>query len=86
MPRVGFEPNIQVFERAKTIYALDGAATVVGILNISLKKTCARPPKILHYEHTAPPLSTLQTVKFNSNTLSSATNVHCKSFRLSDRY
>jgi hypothetical protein len=26
MPRVGFEPTIQVFERAKTVYALDRAA------------------------------------------------------------
>jgi hypothetical protein len=30
MPRVGFEPTIQVFERAKAIHALDRAATVIG--------------------------------------------------------
>jgi hypothetical protein len=30
MPQVGFEPTIPVFERAKTVYALDRAATVVG--------------------------------------------------------
>jgi hypothetical protein len=30
MPRVGFEPTIPVFERAKTVHALDGAATVIG--------------------------------------------------------
>jgi hypothetical protein len=30
MPRVGFEPTIPVFERAKTDHALDGAATVIG--------------------------------------------------------
>jgi hypothetical protein len=30
MPRVGFEPAIQVFERAKTFRALHGAATVPG--------------------------------------------------------
>jgi hypothetical protein len=30
MPRVGFEPTTPVFDRAKTIYALDRAATVVG--------------------------------------------------------
>jgi hypothetical protein len=29
MPRVGFEPTIPVFERAKTFYALDRAATVI---------------------------------------------------------
>jgi hypothetical protein len=28
-PRVGFEPTIPVFERAKTVHALDRAATVI---------------------------------------------------------
>jgi hypothetical protein len=28
--RVGFEPTIPVFERAKTFHALDPAATVIG--------------------------------------------------------
>jgi hypothetical protein len=32
MPSVGFEPTIPVFERAKTIYALDRAATVIGMV------------------------------------------------------
>jgi hypothetical protein len=30
MPRVGFEPKIPVFERAKTVHALDRAAAVNG--------------------------------------------------------
>jgi hypothetical protein len=30
IPRVGFEPTIPVFERAKTVHALDRAATVIG--------------------------------------------------------
>jgi hypothetical protein len=30
MPWVGFEPTISAFERAKTVYALDRSATVVG--------------------------------------------------------
>jgi hypothetical protein len=30
MPRVGFQPTIPVFELAKTIHALDSAATVIG--------------------------------------------------------
>jgi hypothetical protein len=30
MPRVGFEPMIPVFERARTVHALDGAATLIG--------------------------------------------------------
>jgi hypothetical protein len=31
MPRVGFEPTISVFKRAKTVHALDGAATLIEI-------------------------------------------------------
>jgi hypothetical protein len=31
MAGVGFEPTIPVFERAKTVHALDGAATVIGL-------------------------------------------------------
>jgi hypothetical protein len=30
MIRVGFEPTIPVFERAKTVHALDRAVTVIG--------------------------------------------------------
>jgi hypothetical protein len=30
MPRVGFEPTIPVFERAKTVHSLDRAATVIA--------------------------------------------------------
>jgi hypothetical protein len=30
MPQVGFQPTIPVFERAKTVHALDRAATVIG--------------------------------------------------------
>jgi hypothetical protein len=30
MPRVGFEPTIPVIERAKTVHALDRAATEIG--------------------------------------------------------
>jgi hypothetical protein len=32
MPKKGFEPTIPEFERAKTVYALDRAATVIGWL------------------------------------------------------
>jgi hypothetical protein len=31
---VGFEPTIPVFERAKTVYALDRAATVMGSMKV----------------------------------------------------
>jgi hypothetical protein len=31
MPQVGFEPTIPVFGRAKTVHALDRAATVTGM-------------------------------------------------------
>jgi hypothetical protein len=30
MPWIGFEPTTPVFERAKTVHALDSAATVIG--------------------------------------------------------
>jgi hypothetical protein len=30
MPGMEFEPTTPVFERAKTVYALDRAATVIG--------------------------------------------------------
>jgi hypothetical protein len=30
MPRVGLEPTIPVFERAKTVYCFDSTATVIG--------------------------------------------------------
>jgi hypothetical protein len=30
MPRVGLEPTIPVYERAKTVHALDRAATAIG--------------------------------------------------------
>jgi hypothetical protein len=30
MPQVGFEPTILVFEREKTVHALDRAATVIS--------------------------------------------------------
>jgi hypothetical protein len=31
MPHVGIEPMIPVFERAKTVHALDRAATVIEV-------------------------------------------------------
>jgi hypothetical protein len=38
MPQVGFEPTVQVFERAKTVHALDRAATVIGHIIIYWSK------------------------------------------------
>jgi hypothetical protein len=37
MPRVGFEPTIPAFERAKTVHALDRTTTVIGSNIIGLK-------------------------------------------------
>jgi hypothetical protein len=37
--RVGFEPTIPAFERAKTVHALNGAATVISWIDISNKKS-----------------------------------------------
>jgi hypothetical protein len=34
MPHVGFEPTIPMFEQAKTVHALDRAATVISLLNL----------------------------------------------------
>jgi hypothetical protein len=36
MPQVGLDPTIPVFERAKTVHALDTAATVIGKVKLSL--------------------------------------------------
>jgi hypothetical protein len=33
MPRAGLKPTIAVFERAKTVHALDHGATVIGSAN-----------------------------------------------------
>jgi hypothetical protein len=33
MPQVGFEPTIPLFERAKTVHALDRTVIVIGIKN-----------------------------------------------------
>jgi hypothetical protein len=38
MHRVGFEPTIPVFERAKTVLALDRAATVMGTVPALLNR------------------------------------------------
>jgi hypothetical protein len=38
MPRVGFEPTIPVFEREKTVHALDRAVTVIGNNAVSIAK------------------------------------------------
>jgi hypothetical protein len=32
MPPAGFLPTTPVFKRAKTVHALDGAATVIGVI------------------------------------------------------
>jgi hypothetical protein len=37
MPWVGFEPMISVFQRAKTIHALDGGANVIGLFRFSIQ-------------------------------------------------
>jgi hypothetical protein len=38
MSQVGFEPTIPAFERAKTVYALDRAATVIDSLSVYRRK------------------------------------------------
>jgi hypothetical protein len=38
MPRVGSEPKIPAFKQAKTVYALDRSATVIGFRYITILK------------------------------------------------
>jgi hypothetical protein len=38
MPQVGFELTIPVFERVKTVHALDCAATVISLYNELLNR------------------------------------------------
>jgi hypothetical protein len=47
MPLVEFEPTTPVIERAKTVYALNRAATVIGIL-LRLKNAKSESPPFLH--------------------------------------
>jgi hypothetical protein len=37
MTQVGFEPTIPLLERVKTVHALDGAVTVIGNGQITIK-------------------------------------------------
>jgi hypothetical protein len=41
MPRVGFEPTIPVFERAKTVHAIDRRATAIGLIQYYAPKLFA---------------------------------------------
>jgi hypothetical protein len=59
MPRVGFEPTIPTFERAKTLHSLDCKATVIGkyaykihifVKNLILCTLSKDHKKISHYE------------------------------------
>jgi hypothetical protein len=52
MPPVGFETTIPVFERAKTVHALDRAATVIGTVCFTLvsKLSCV----VISWRHTQP--------------------------------
>jgi hypothetical protein len=61
MPRVGFEPTISVFKRAKTFHVLDSTATVVGFIvlkstNYSLVRDI--PTEVLF--NTSPPRKALE--------------------------
>jgi hypothetical protein len=65
MPRVGFETTIPVFERAKTVHALDGAATVIGFHLIypyvNFPRHCGHT-NFYSQTFTAQPIVTLQQV------------------------
>jgi hypothetical protein len=52
MPRVGFEPKIPVFERAKTVHASDRKATVIGdTFNYDLKYHEQHPQTLLNHSY-----------------------------------
>jgi hypothetical protein len=51
MPQVRFEPTIPVFQRAKTVHAIDRAATVIG-KNVLYILTAATGR--LEYVHNSP--------------------------------
>jgi hypothetical protein len=55
MSRVAFEPTIPEFERMKTVYILDRAATVIGFPSITLIND-------LHFQS----YSTINSLRFNS--------------------
>jgi hypothetical protein len=46
MPQVGFEPTIPVFERAKTVQALDRAATVIKSVNRLRSRSNSNPHRV----------------------------------------
>jgi hypothetical protein len=48
MPRVGFDPTTAVLERAKTVHALDGAATVIGLSTIRIHKNSSSVRELRH--------------------------------------
>jgi hypothetical protein len=49
MPWVEFEPTISVFERPKTVHALDRAATVIFVLNLLQFKKVKRWGGVVKY-------------------------------------
>jgi hypothetical protein len=51
MPRVGFDPTIPAFERAKTVHALYCAATVIGKEHICQCEINFEIPKIEVYTY-----------------------------------
>jgi hypothetical protein len=50
MPRVGFEPTIPVFERAKTVDALDRAAAVIDDCTHTHTHTLRKTALREHYD------------------------------------
>jgi hypothetical protein len=52
MPRVGFEPTIPVFERAKMVHALDRVANVIGFIYFNTNKFCMFPAQCVYVFHT----------------------------------
>jgi hypothetical protein len=69
MPRVGFEPTIPVFERAKTVHASDRAATVMGSWDTTYCDISYDIPQFLQANARMVPQMRLQLLRSTSFTI-----------------
>jgi hypothetical protein len=90
MARVGFEPTIPVFERAKTVHALDLAATVIGFnsyllyrkktaefLGWNFKWTCIRFDFKISYNRSETIRQTTGNCIIDKDECTSLSRLHC---------
>jgi hypothetical protein len=81
MPRVGFEPMTSVIQRAKTVDALDRAATVICCMCVTpTKYKLAQLCRLLGLLHVDPKLDDLKGLCDGVGHWNSAFWGHCPSF------